>query len=82
MPSLLVNGDGSATLKFTSTRLSIDDLSNRAVMLHAGADNFGNIPTGSGADQYTANSPAATDKTAATGNAGDRIACGLINLVR
>ncbi len=33
---------------------------------------------GGAADQYTANKPAATEKTGKTGNAGDRVACGVI----
>jgi Cu/Zn superoxide dismutase len=48
------------------------------VILHAGADNFANIPLGAGATQYTANSTDASAATAKTGNAGDRIACGVI----
>ena len=54
------------------------ELPGKAVILHAGADNFGNVPVGTGPDQYTANSAAATTKTGNTGNAGDRIACGVI----
>ena len=54
------------------------DLAGKAVIVHAGADNFGNIPLGAALDQYTANDPAAVAKTQNTGNAGDRIACGVI----
>ena len=82
MPSLLVNDDGTATLESLSSRMRIADLLNRAVVLHAGPDNFANVPTGTLPDQYSANSPAATDKSAATGNAGDRIACGVVELIR
>jgi Cu-Zn family superoxide dismutase len=82
MPSLLVNSDGTTLIEFSTERIDLADLVGRAVVLHAQPDNFGQVPTGSGADQYTANSGAATDKTAATGNAGDRIACGVLILKR
>ena len=67
-----------ALLVFETDRLDPSSLAKRAVVLHAGPDNFGNVPKGPGADQYTPNSPDATDKTNKTGNAGDRVACGLI----
>lgn len=82
LPSLLVNPDGSAQIEFTTARFTVADVKDKAVVLHAGPDNFGNVPTGNGADQYTANSPAAGEKTAATGNAGDRLACGVIRIAR
>lgn len=80
MPSVLVNADGTTELRFTTQRLHLSDLKGRAVILHAGADNFGNVPVGTAADQYRPNSPAAQEKTAATGNAGDRLACGLVTV--
>ena len=78
LPSVLVRKDGRASLRFTTDRFIPSDLVGKAVVLHASADNFGNIPTGSLPDQYKANGPAASTKTAATGNAGDRMACGVI----
>jgi Cu-Zn family superoxide dismutase len=80
LPSVLLNPDGTADLKFTTARLTPAQLEGRAVVLHAGPDNYGNVPTGPGAEAYTPNSPAATAKTQATGNAGDRVACGVITL--
>jgi Cu-Zn family superoxide dismutase len=80
MPSPLVEADGTARLVFTTDRVEPADLVGRAVVLHAGPDNFGNVPVGTAADQYTPNSASATDKTAKTGNAGDRVACGLVAL--
>lgn len=78
MPSVYVNGDGSADSRFTLDRFDPADLPGKVVILHAGADNFGNVPVGAASDQYTANGQAALDATAATGNAGARVACGVI----
>ncbi len=78
MPSVLVNANGNATAAFTTDRISPDLLVGKAVILHAGRDNFGNVPVGTGPDQYSANTPQAVDKTLATGNAGDRFACGVL----
>lgn len=78
MPNLLVQDDGTGRLQFTTGKLALTDLVGRAVVLQAGPDNFGNVPVGPAADQYSANSAAAMTKTSTTGNAGDRIACGLI----
>ena len=80
MPVVYVNADGSVETRFRIDKINPSDLAGRVVILHAGADNFGNIPVGTGASQYTANSPDATAATAKTGNAGDRIACGVIAL--
>lgn len=79
LPSVLVRKDGSASLRFTTDRFTPAEVIGKTVILHAAADNHGNIPTGSLPDQYTANAAAATTKTSGTGNAGDRMACGLIS---
>jgi len=79
LPSVLVAKDGTASLRFTTDRFTPDAVVGKAVIVHAGADNFGNIPTGDLPDQYKPNAEAATTKTAATGNAGDRMACGVIS---
>jgi superoxide dismutase, Cu-Zn family len=78
LSSPLVSADGTAMLRFTTDRFKPSDVRGRAVILHASPDNFGNTATGTAADQYTANSPAAIDKTQKTGNAGDRVACGVV----
>lgn len=80
MPSLLVNSDGTATARFRTGRFAPGELAGKALILHAGPDNFGNIPLGDEPQQYTANNPAAVELTQNTGNAGNRIACGLISL--
>jgi superoxide dismutase, Cu-Zn family len=83
MPVLQVNADGSAWSRFKTDHWDVDDVIGRAVIVHAAADNFGNVPVGSGATQYTPNSTGTTNATATgltanTGNAGARYACGVI----
>ena len=77
LPSVFVNADGTSTLSVVVDKLDATEVVGRAVILHAGADNFANVPVGPNADQYTAG-PDALAKTQATGNAGDRVACGVI----
>ena len=83
MPVLQVNDDGSAWSRFKTDHYDVSDILGRAVIVHRDADNFGNVPVGSGATQYTANSTGTTNSTATgltanTGNAGPRYACGVI----
>ena len=78
LPSPLVMADGTARLTFSTDRIEPEDLRGKAVILHKLPDNFGNVPVGTEPNDYTANSPAATERTAATGNASDRVACGLL----
>jgi Cu-Zn family superoxide dismutase len=79
LPPLLVNSDGTASATFMTDRVTPQDLTGRTVILHADSGNLGHVPVGAAADQYTPNSQAALDETATTGNAGDRIACGIIS---
>jgi Cu-Zn family superoxide dismutase len=74
MPVLLVNADGTASASFESDRFGVADLfdaDGAAVIVHANPDNYANIPT----DRYDPD-PDAT--TLATGDAGGRLACGVI----
>jgi superoxide dismutase, Cu-Zn family len=74
MPSLLVNPDGTAELFFVTHHLKMVDLfdsDGSAIIVHADPDNYGNIPT-----RY-APEPDAT--TLGTGDAGARIACGIVS---
>lgn len=77
LPSVYVNGDGTAAIEYSIDKLEPEEVVGRAVVLHAGLDNFGNVPVGGAADQYVAGSTALA-KTQGTGNAGDRFACGVI----
>ena len=75
-PVLLVNADGTANAKFNTNRFAVADLfdaNGSAIIIHANPDNYTNIPT-----RYAAE-PDAT--TLATGDAGDRIACGVVEKV-
>lgn len=83
MPVLQVNADGLAWGRFKTDHYDVADIIGRAVIVHRDADNFGNVPVGTGATQYTANSTGTTNATATgltanTGNAGPRYACGVI----
>lgn len=69
MPVLLAKSDGTATTSFETTRVSVDDIKGRTVIVHALADNYANIPARYGSPD---------DTTLATGDAGSRLACGAI----
>jgi len=74
LPSLLVNSNGRARLAFESDHFSIrgiKDADSSALIIHAGTDNFANIPP-----RYAPAGPDAT--TLATGDSGGRIACAVI----
>jgi Cu-Zn family superoxide dismutase len=74
LPVLFVDADGQAEARFTSDRFALGDLfdaDGSAFILHAGRDNYANIPT----DRYDPDPDAAT---LATGDAGARSACGII----
>ena len=79
LSSLQVRGDGSAMLVTTTNALDKADLldgDGTAIIIHANADNFSNIP----ADRYQqANgAPPPDETTLATGDGGKRVACGVI----
>jgi Cu-Zn family superoxide dismutase len=82
LPSPLVMADGTARLSFSTDRIKPEVLRGKAVILHRLPDNFGNVPVGTAETDYTPNSGAATGLTAATGNASDRVACGLLRRSR
>ncbi|SOJ53146.1 Superoxide dismutase [Cu-Zn] [Mycobacterium simulans] len=79
LTSLQVRKDGSAMLVTTTDAFTMDDLvsgEKTAIIIHAGADNFANIPT----DRYTQvnGTPGPDETTMTTGDAGKRVACGVI----
>lgn len=77
LPSLQVRRDGSGTLVTTTDAFTMDDLTSgakTAIIIHAGADNFANIP-----ERYQVNGqPGPDETTMTTGDAGKRVACGVI----
>lgn len=83
MPSLLVNQDGSAELEFETDRFALADLfdaDGSAVIVHAGRDNFASVP-----DRYhshTEDTFGPDSETLATGDAGARAACGVVETRR
>jgi len=79
LTSLEVRKDGSGTLMTTTDAFTMEDLlggEKTAIIIHAGADNFGNIPP----ERYvqTNGTPGPDATTMSTGDAGKRVACGVI----
>ncbi|GFG71941.1 superoxide dismutase[Cu-Zn] [Mycolicibacter senuensis] len=79
LTSLQVRSDGSALLVTTTdafTRQELLDGEGTSLIVHADDDNFANIP----ADRYTQvnGTPGPDQTTLTTGDAGKRVACGVI----
>jgi Cu-Zn family superoxide dismutase len=79
LTSLQVRKDGAALLVTTTDAFTKDDLlsgDKTALIIHAGADNFANIPP----ERYTQvnGTPGPDQTTMTTGDAGKRVACGVI----
>ncbi|MDR3662561.1 MAG: superoxide dismutase family protein [Mycobacterium sp.] len=81
LTSLEVRADGTASLVTTTDAFTAEQLlagNKTALMIHEKADNFGNIP----ADRYQqiqGGAPGADEATMNTGDAGKRVACGVIS---
>jgi Cu-Zn family superoxide dismutase len=79
LTSLEVRSDGTGMLLTTTDAFTMDDLmagEKTAIIIHAGADNFANIPP----DRYNQvnGAPGPDQMTMSTGDAGKRVACGVI----
>jgi Cu-Zn family superoxide dismutase len=77
--SLQVREDGSAMVVTTTDAFTAEQLTDgqgTAIMIHANADNFANIPP----ERYNQvnGTPGPDQETMATGDAGGRVACGVI----
>jgi len=73
LPVLLVNADGTGEARFKTDAFDVAELfdaDGSALIVHANPDNYANIPS-----RYAATPDALT---LATGDAGGRIACGVI----
>lgn len=76
LPTILVLADGTGTARFVTGRFAPSEIEDRAVILHIGPDNYANIPS-----RYSADAVAGPDTaTKSTGDAGGRIACGIVEL--
>jgi Cu-Zn family superoxide dismutase len=80
LASLQVRGDGSASLVTTTDSFTAADLlagQKTAIIIHEKADNFANIPP----ERYQQinGTPGPDETTMATGDAGKRVACGVIS---
>ena len=79
LTSLQVRADGSALLETTTDAFTAADLlagAKTAIIIHEKADNFANIPPER--YQQTNGTPPPDETTMATGDAGKRVACGVI----
>lgn len=79
LSSLQVREDGSARLVTTTDAFTEDDLlagQKTSIIIHSGPDNFANIPP----ERYNQvnGTPGPDATTMATGDAGTRVACGVI----
>jgi Cu-Zn family superoxide dismutase len=79
LPLLLVNADGTAQATVVTDRFTIDqllDADGSAMVVHAAADNYANIPTRY--HSHDANVYGPDPVTLSAGDSGDRIACGRV----
>ena len=76
MPVLLVNTNGTGEARFKTDRFAVAAVIGRAVIVHADADNYANIPARY--HSHTEDTLGPDSATLATGDAGARASCGVI----
>jgi superoxide dismutase, Cu-Zn family len=80
LTSLQVREDGTATLVTTTDAFTAEDLlggAKTAIIIHEKADNFANIPPER--YQQVNGTPGPDETTMSTGDAGKRVACGVLS---
>ena len=81
LASLQVRGDGTAMVVTTTDAFTAADLlggAKTALIIHEKSDNFANIPP-ERYQQINGGAPGPDETTMATGDAGKRVACGVIS---
>ncbi|GGK51733.1 superoxide dismutase[Cu-Zn] [Nocardia camponoti] len=74
LTSLQVIADGTGKLVTYTDTVTLDQIKGKSIIIHADADNFGNVPA-----RYTREGGTGADETSlTTGDAGARVACGVI----
>ncbi len=72
--SIYIDANGAGSTTTSSSAVTLPQITDKALVIHADADNFGNVP-----DRYSAEGrPGPDAKTLSTGDAGGRAACGVI----
>ncbi|BDD84305.1 superoxide dismutase [Cu-Zn] [Tsukamurella pulmonis] len=81
--SIYVNANGTGQTVTSTGAFTLADIKKNAegnaLMIHAGPDNFGNIPSSRYAN-VVPGQPVPDETTLSTGDAGGRIACGVIKV--
>lgn len=76
LPVLLVKEDGTAQMSVATDRIDeamLTDEDGTAVVIHSDEDNFANVP-----ERYLEDQNQPDEDTTSTGDAGDRLACGVV----
>ncbi|MBT0567028.1 superoxide dismutase family protein [Williamsia sp. CHRR-6] len=72
--SMFVAEDGKGETVTVTDSFKVSDIEGKSILIHSGPDNFGNIPTRYQVD----GKPGPDEETLKTGDAGTRVACGVI----